>query len=69
LATADDTPPRDDKSPEERIAELELELAAAQRTIDVLIARLERAGTTPPTQAELFDAAARCAAKLTAPSA
>jgi len=47
------------KSPEERIAELELELAAAQRTVDVLIARLERAGTMPPTQAELFDAAVR----------
>ena len=44
---------------EDRIAELESELAAAQRTIDVLIARLERAGTTPPTQAELFDAAVR----------
>ena len=29
------------KSPEERIAELEVELAAAQRTVDVLIARLE----------------------------
>lgn len=42
-----------------RIAELEGELAAAQRTIDVLIARLERAGTTSPTQAELFDAAVR----------
>jgi signal transduction histidine kinase len=39
--------------------ELEAELAAAQRTIDVLIARLERAGATPPTQAELFDAAVR----------
>ena len=48
-----------DKSADERIAELELELASAQRTIDVLIARLERAGTTPPTQAELFDAAVR----------
>ena len=47
------------KTPEERIAELEAELAAAQRTIDVLIARLERAGATPPTQAELFDAAVR----------
>jgi len=43
----------------DRIAELEDELAAARRTIDVLIARLERAGTTPPTQAELFDAAVR----------
>jgi signal transduction histidine kinase len=45
---------------EDRIAELEGELAAAQRTIDVLIARLERAGTSSnPTQAELFDAAVR----------
>jgi len=44
---------------DERIAELESELAAAKRTIDVLIARLERAGTTSPTQAELFDAAVR----------
>jgi signal transduction histidine kinase len=43
----------------ERIAILEAELAAAQRTIDVLIARLERAGTAAPTQAELFDAAVR----------
>lgn len=44
---------------EERITELQDELAAAQRTIDVLIARLERSGTTPPTQSELFDAAVR----------
>jgi signal transduction histidine kinase len=44
---------------EERITELEDELAAARRTIDVLIARLERAGTTTPTQSELFDAAVR----------
>ena len=44
---------------DERVVELEAELAAAQRTIDVLIARLERSGTTPPTQAELFDAAVR----------
>src|SRR5215470_6644937 len=43
----------------ERITELQDELAAAQRTIDVLIARLERTGTTPPAQAELFDAAVR----------
>jgi len=43
----------------ERITELQDELAAAQRTIDVLIARLERTGATPPTQAELFDAAVR----------
>jgi len=44
---------------QERITELEDELAAAQRTIDVLIARLERSGTTTPTQTELFDAAVR----------
>ncbi len=43
----------------ELIAELEGELAAAQRTIDVLIARLERTGTASPTQNELFDAAVR----------
>ncbi|HVK84984.1 MAG TPA: HAMP domain-containing sensor histidine kinase [Kofleriaceae bacterium] len=42
-----------------RIQELEAELAAAKRTIDVLIARLERSGTASPTQAELFDAAVR----------
>jgi signal transduction histidine kinase len=45
--------------PNSRVSELEGELAAAQRTIDVLIARLERAGTASPTQAELFDAAVR----------
>ena len=43
----------------DREAELEGELAAAKRTIDVLIARLERGGTASPTQAELFDAAVR----------
>ena len=43
----------------DREAELEAELAAARRTIDVLIARLERTGTESPTQAELFDAAVR----------
>jgi signal transduction histidine kinase len=43
----------------ERIAELEAELAAAQRTIDVLIARVERPGSSPPTQAELFDVVVR----------
>jgi len=43
----------------ERIIELEDELAAARRTIDVLIARLERTGTAPPAQSELFDAAVR----------
>jgi len=43
----------------ERIAQLEAELVAAQRTIDVLIARLERTGTATPTQGELFDAAVR----------
>jgi two-component system phosphate regulon sensor histidine kinase PhoR len=49
----------DGRKLDDRITELEAELAAAQRTIDVLIARVERAGTTPPTQAELFDAAVR----------
>jgi signal transduction histidine kinase len=44
---------------DERTAELEAELAAAQRTIDVLIARLERNTSTPSTQAEIFDAAVR----------
>jgi len=48
-----------DVDPRERITELEDELAAAQRTIDVLIAQLERSGTTPPSQSELFDAAVR----------
>ena len=43
----------------ERMIELEDELAAARRTIDVLIARLERTGTAPPAQSELFDAAVR----------
>jgi signal transduction histidine kinase len=46
-------------NPDDRIEELEAELGAAQRTIDVLIARLERAGTENPTQNELFDAAVR----------
>ncbi|TMQ04787.1 MAG: HAMP domain-containing histidine kinase [Deltaproteobacteria bacterium] len=43
----------------ERITELQDELAAAQRTIDVLIARLERSGAPSPPQNELFDAAVR----------
>ena len=55
---SDPSKPAEDRTVD-RIGELELELAAAQRTIEVLIARLERAGTTPPTQAELFDAAVR----------
>jgi signal transduction histidine kinase len=46
-------------SAEARVSELEGELAAAQRTIDVLIARLERAGTASSTQSGLFDAAVR----------
>jgi signal transduction histidine kinase len=44
---------------DERIAELEDELAAAQRTVEVLIARLERSSSAPATQAELFDTAVR----------
>ena len=47
------------KTADERVAELELEIAAAQRTIDVLIERLERTGSSPPSRAELFDAAVR----------
>jgi len=43
----------------ERLAELELELAAAQRTIDVLIDRAERRDQGAETQAGLFAAAAR----------
>ncbi len=39
-------------------AELEIELRAARRTIDVLVARAERRSETP-SQAELFEAAAR----------
>src|ERR1700733_1039882 len=49
----------DAKSTDERIAELEAEVAASQRTIDVLIARLERPGSAPPSQAELFDVVVR----------
>ncbi|HVV83173.1 MAG TPA: HAMP domain-containing sensor histidine kinase [Kofleriaceae bacterium] len=41
-----------------RITELELELRAARRTIDVLISRAERRAREP-SQAELFEAAAR----------
>ncbi|HVK74409.1 MAG TPA: HAMP domain-containing sensor histidine kinase [Kofleriaceae bacterium] len=41
-----------------QVAKLELELKAAQRTIDVLIARTERR-TSEPSQAELFEVAAR----------
>lgn len=44
---------------EARIGELELELAAAQRTIDVLVDRAERRGQDSETQAGLFAAAAR----------
>jgi signal transduction histidine kinase len=43
----------------DREAELEAELAAAKRTIDVLIARLERTASDTPHQTELFDAAVR----------
>jgi signal transduction histidine kinase len=45
---------RDDK-----ITELSAELTAAQRTIDVLVARLERVGTTSTVHTEVFDAAVR----------
>ncbi len=43
----------------ERLAELELQLAAAQRTINVLIDKAERRDRAASTQAELFEAAAR----------
>jgi signal transduction histidine kinase len=45
--------------PGDRVAELEQELAAARRTIDVLLDKAERRDQHPPTQAELFAAAAR----------
>ena len=41
------------------VARLELELRAARRTIEVLIARSERRTTSVPSQAELFEVAAR----------
>ncbi|HEU4726231.1 MAG TPA: HAMP domain-containing sensor histidine kinase [Kofleriaceae bacterium] len=52
-------PEEQTKQLEDRITELEDELGAAQRTIDVLIARLERTGTLPPTHSELFESAVR----------
>ncbi|CAN5627407.1 hypothetical protein BH11MYX1_BH11MYX1_16060 [soil metagenome] len=47
-----------DKKPD-RIAELDDELAAAHRTIEVLIARIERSSSTPTTQGDSFDSAVR----------
>jgi signal transduction histidine kinase len=57
-------PPDGDPAPRraadvDRIAELEAELAAAHRTIDVLLDKAERRAATLSTQAELFEAAAR----------
>jgi two-component system, sensor histidine kinase ChiS len=43
----------------ERILELEGELATARRTIDVLMAQLERVGATRPVESEPFATAAR----------
>ncbi|MCE9573953.1 MAG: hypothetical protein K8W52_12460 [Deltaproteobacteria bacterium] len=43
----------------ERIAELEAELVAAQRTIDVLLDKAEQRSTAGSSQAALFEAAAR----------
>jgi signal transduction histidine kinase len=43
----------------DRVAELEAELAAAHRTIDVLLDKAERRSASLTTQAELFEAAAR----------
>jgi signal transduction histidine kinase len=44
---------------DERVAELELELSAARKTIDVLIDKAERREQNAPTPVELFAAAAR----------
>ncbi len=52
-------PPSPPPSPAERIVELELELAASRRTIDVLLDKAERRDHTASTQSELFAAAAR----------
>lgn len=46
-------------APPPDLAELELELAAARRTIDVLLDKAERRDAAASTQAELFAAAAR----------
>jgi signal transduction histidine kinase len=43
----------------DRLAELEDEIAAAHRTIEVLIARLERTAPVPTTHSDLFDSAVR----------
>ncbi len=43
----------------DRLAELEDEIAAAHRTIEVLIARLERTSPVHTTQSDLFDSAVR----------
>ncbi|MEZ4361876.1 MAG: HAMP domain-containing sensor histidine kinase [Kofleriaceae bacterium] len=44
---------------ERRVAELELEVTASRRTIDVLVDRIERGTTDGATHPELFDAAIR----------
>jgi len=57
---SDNPPPaQPEPDPAERVAELELELAAARRTIDVLLSKSERRDAAASTQAELFAAAAR----------
>ena len=57
---APDRPAPDRPAPDrDRIAELEAELAAAHRTIDVLLDKAERRASALNTQAELFEAAAR----------
>jgi len=48
-----------ERDPAERVAELEAELAAAQRTIDVLLDTAERRPPAVASQVALFEAAAR----------
>ena len=50
---------RKSEPPADRVAELELELAAARRTIEVLLDKSERREAVATTQSELFAAAAR----------
>lgn len=47
------------RSLEQKVVELELEVSAAKRTIDVLIDRIERGTTEGSTHPELFEAAIR----------
>jgi signal transduction histidine kinase len=59
MASRDDRADRRTVEAADQIAELEVELAAAHRTIDVLLDKAERRAAALSTQAELFEAAAR----------